>query len=476
MNIFDVIPSNYFAIFQGKNRHIYAESLLILFDMLQHDEAIINKVDYLKALKDKGSAFVDKFDYSDENLDEFSEDDVLSMNQTISSKASFIVRRLEETGWIDIAVDPDNFEELVVLPQYTIVLLKAISDILSDETAPYLSLVHSTYSELKLEDEEHDELMFATLLRSYENTKKLKVELVTLVNSIRIFQNKLGKLFDTNNVLHSYFDVYKAKIVDRYYHPLKTFDSVAKFKRPIIRILESWVKDSSIREKLITQAALISSNNNKVEIEKDIITKINYITDTYETINVLIGSIDKENSAYTKSSANKILYLNHSDRTIKGHLENIFKFYAKNIDNARNLSKVLSDMQDSVNFYEQGYIDSESISLPMIRRMKYDGQPLELVDFDLANDLIMQNFLNETRNIYTDKRIYEFMETSFGSEKTLEAKDVKLPNFDSFVCLILATIKKDDENCFYEIEIVDDKKIKNGNYIIPNITFHRKEK
>jgi hypothetical protein len=91
--------------------------------------------------------------------------------------------------------------------------------------------------------------LFATLFRSYENTKKLKVELITLVHSIRIFQNKLGKTFDTNNVLHSYFDVYKSKISDRYYHPLKTFDSVAKFKRPIIRILERWLQNKSITRK-----------------------------------------------------------------------------------------------------------------------------------------------------------------------------------------------------------------------------------
>lgn len=475
MNLFDIIPVNYFAIFQGKNRQIYAESLLILFELLQNDEALINKNDFLKALKDKRASFVNGFDYTEEDLNSLSDDDTSLVLQTLNSKASFIIRRLEETGWIDIAIDPDTFEETIVLPQYTIVFLRSINDVISDESAPYLSLVHSTYGELKLEDEGKDELLYATLLRCYENTKKLKVELITLVHSIRIFQSKLGKTFDTNNVLHSFFDVYKTKIVDRYYHPLKTFDSVAKFKRPIINILEKWVSNKEIRNKLVQQAAIIAPTNNKNEIERDIIAKINYITDTYETINALINSIDKENSSYTKSSANKILYLNNSDRTIKGHLENIIKCYAKNINEHRSLAKILSSMQDCSSFYEQGYIDSNSVSLPLLRRKRFDGTPLELVNFDDASSFVMENFLEETKNIYTDERIYTFMENAFGSDKNLKIQDIPLPTFDAFICLILATIKKDDENCFYTLEIIDDSKVKNGNYTVPNFVFHRKE-
>src|SRR5574344_3117771 len=296
MNLFDIVPLNYFSIFQGKNRQIYAESLLILYELLQNDEALINKDDFLKALKDKGAALINKFDYKAEDLNELNDDDAQFMAETLNSKAAFIIRRLQETVWIDISMDPDTFEETVVLPQFSIVYLRAIHEIIGDETAPYLSLVHSTFSELKVEDEDPDELLYATLARCYENTKKLKVELITLIHSIRIFQNKLGKTFDTNNVLHSYFDVYKEKISDRYYHPLKTFDSVARFKRPIIRILDKWVSSKEIREKLVVQAALISATNDKVEIERDVIEKINYITDTYDTINDLISSIDKENS------------------------------------------------------------------------------------------------------------------------------------------------------------------------------------
>lgn len=472
MNLFDIIPENYFGLFAGKNRSIYIESLLVLYDLLESDETLISKNDFIKALKEK-SDDIDKFSYADEDF-ETTGDEALLLN-TINAKATFIVNRLEETGWIDIAMNPDTFEETIVLPQYSILILKAFRDIISDEESPYISLVHSTYSELKLEDEEQDELMFVTLLRSFENTKKLKVELITVTHSIRIFQTKLSKLFDTNKVLHDYFDVYKKKISDRYYHPLKTFDSVARFKRPIIKILDKWLNTKEIREKLVVQASLSMGINDKKEIEKEIISKINFITDTYERLNAIIADIDKENNAYTRSSTNKILYLNNNDKTIKGYLEDILKTYAKNTNNTRMLSKILSKMQDSIYFYEQGYIDPTSVTLPILRRLREDSDPLALVSFGDAADLMMSGFLEETKGIFTDDKVYGFMHEAFQGREKIGIEDVPLSNFDAFICLILAVIKKDDEHCFYKVEEIDKTKVHTQGYIVPNFVFTIKE-
>ena len=123
MNLFDIIPQNYFGLFGGKNRSIYIDSLLILFNLLESDETIISKSDFLKALKEKENN-LDSFEYEKEDLENLP-DDVILQN-TLSSKASFICKRLEETGWIDVIMDPNTFEETIILPQYSILLLKCL--------------------------------------------------------------------------------------------------------------------------------------------------------------------------------------------------------------------------------------------------------------------------------------------------------------------------------------------------------------
>lgn len=471
LKLFDTIPDNFFSVLSSKNKDIYAMALLVLYRSLQTDEMSIKKEDFLRTLKEKATDLVMNFDFSEEG-----DEDDLGANPSLPSRAAFIVRRLEETGWIDIEMRTDTFEEYIALPSYSIQMLTFMNEIVSESEVAYNSLVHSTYSELKLEDEEQDEFMYATLIRVYENTKKLRVELVTLGHSIRIFQNKLGRLFTTNEVLHEHFDQYKVRISDRYYHPLKTFDSVTKFKRPILSILQKWLKDDEIRQKLVMQCIMWGHGKDNTEAEEEIIDKITYIQDMYEQMNTMVAEIDEKHSEYTKSSATKIIYLNNSDKTIKGHLETIFKAYAKANSEGVGLRGILSRMQDSISLYEQGYINPDSITLPIIRKYREEGEPLPIIfNSEEAGDYTMQEFLDQTRNSFTDERIYEFMETAFQGEDEIFIGDIPLPDFDAFILLILASLKKDDEASFYIVEQGEGRVTSQG-YVLPNFTFKRKEK
>ena len=54
-------------------------------------------------------------------------------------------------------MDPANFEEYLALPSYTILFLNLLDELTSEDSGEYISLVHSTYTELRSEDEERDE-------------------------------------------------------------------------------------------------------------------------------------------------------------------------------------------------------------------------------------------------------------------------------------------------------------------------------
>lgn len=469
MKLFSTIPDNFFSILASKNKDIYAMALDVLYLSLQTDEMSIKKDDYIRMIKESATDLVMNFDFAEEDSDE------LGADASLPTRAAFIVRKLQETGWIDIEMRTETFDEYIALPSYSIQMLMLLHEITKGSETAYNSLVHSTYSELKLEDEERDEFMYATLVRVYDNTKKLRTELVTLAHSISIFQHKLGKLFSTNDVLHDHFDEYKVRISDRLYHPLKTFDSVTKFKRPIIAILQKWLREDEVRQKLTMQAIMWGKQKNKDEAEQGIIEKINYIQDMYEQLNTMIAEIDTKHSNYTKSSASKIVYLNNSDKTIKGHLETIFKAYAKaNMEN-EGLREILIRMQEGVNVVEQAIITPDSLTLPIIRQYRFDDEPLPILDGSNAIDeMMMQSFLDQARSSFTDDRIYDFMRVAFQGTDELEVAEIQLPDFDAFILLILATLKNNDEQSFYNVEIGEGRVYMQG-YVLPNIRFIRKE-
>ena len=91
-----------------------------------------------------------------------------------------------------------------------------------------------------------------------------------------------------------------------------------------------------------------------------------------------------------------------------------------------------------------------------------------------AGDYMMDIFLREAQSSYTDEMIYEFMQRAFQGEEEVLISDIPLPSFDAFVLLILGTLKKDDEKCFYEV-IQEEGKLHSQGYVLPNIKFKRKE-
>lgn len=470
MNLFEILPDKFFSILNGKNKNIYGACLLLLYTLINENELDVKRDEFLRFLKEKANSEIELF-----SLEEESDlnDDELAFS--LSSKASLILRRLEETGWIELELDPQTFEEFIVLPSFSIRMIKTLFEIVNEQNEAYSSLVHTTYSELKLEDDTKDEFMYAVLCRAYENTKKLRIDLITLSHSIRIYQSRLGKMFSSNDVLHSYFDNYKELVSDRLYHPIKTFDSVAKFRRPIINILNSWLKEDEKRNLLVKQGLIYSTKTSSPkEIENDIINKITYISDIFDSVNTMIDDIDHRHRDYTKSSANKILYLNNTDKSVKGNLETILSSIVKNLNNGKNLRFILSSMQDSISFYDNGYIGDDSISLPILRKYIGNQMPLEIVDPDFAGDMVMENFLNQINGMFTDDKIYEFMREVFGEDDELLIQDIPLPNYDVFIILILATLKKDDPNCFYDVNYDSKEKINSHGYILPKLIFKKK--
>lgn len=472
MELFELIPEKFFSILTGKNKKVYAVAILLLNSMINVNDLNIKKDDFARFLREKATEIVDEFSIEEETNIENTHSAPINTN----FKANEIVKRLEECGWIEVDMDGESFDEYIILPSYSIKMIQTINDIINESSETYSSLVHTTYSELLLEDQTKDEFMYACLLRAFENTKKLKVDLITLSHSIRIYQSRLNKLYTSNEVLHSYFDNYKDLVSDRLYHPLKTFDSVARFKRPIINILSSWINNKEIRESLIKQGLIYSKDSTSpIDVEKEIIMKVNYICDMYETINGLIDQIDIKHREYTKSSTNKILYLNNKDKTVKSMLENILIGFSSNKETPKVQRDILSNMQKSINFYENGYINSESVTLPIYRKFATEQNPLEVLDDLGANDYIMQNFLASIDGMFTDEKIFEFMKECFGEEKEIRSEDISLVNDDAFIMLILSTLKNSDKRCFYTVDYESKEKINNNGYIIPKLIFRIKE-
>lgn len=474
MNLFEKLPDNFFSILSSKNKNIYGIALVTLYDALTMYRSRIRKSDYLDLLKSRSGDDVVQLIFDDEDEMVFE-----NIEPTLANKANFILKRLVETGWVYIDYDIKSGVEYLLLPSYSINMLKLIYQFADDSTTHYVSYVHTTYSDLKMEDDLQDESMYRTLDNAYNNTLSLEIEVTKLDHSIKVFNRQLNDMFEPNEVLRQHFDICREDVVDPIYHPLKTHDSITLYHGPISNILKKWLTNDSVREKIVEQC--LRENHaikNHEEAENDVVKKINRIQDIYYRLSNDINKIDKSQAEYVKASAEKVIFLNNRDKSIKGKLEKIFMVLARNINGSeeanKNYPNITKNVVQSIKLYQQGYLDKDSITKPYKRQARIFSEPMPIDDFGHTFDENTINVLLGENSRYSDENVMSFMAKNFNDKEKITAEDVKINEVEDFIFLILASIKSTSRISFYEMTRDDKLDItieKENKYLVPNFTY-----
>jgi tRNA C32,U32 (ribose-2'-O)-methylase TrmJ len=493
MKLFELIPENLFSILASKNKKVYLEALFVLRKAFKQ-EMVISKTDLVSMLIASLDEMILDIDFSDEDASSGEDTRYIQFggdsSGTLSASAHFLLRRLRETGWIDVEYQVNSFEESVTLPDYSIKIINLLYSLTEEQTTEYNSHVYSAYSDLRTADQERDEYMFTALVSAYEKTMQLLDELKTLHNNIRRYHQALNEYATVNEVLKGHFDEYKSLISDRIYHPLKTLDSVPRFRTPILKILGGWMADYDLREKISEQALLRGRYRTKEEAMEGIIMLIGEITDTYERLDEMLQEIDRKNSAYTRASMEKMQYLLNSDRSIKGKIVDLLMGLAG--EKEKGSTDLYEQMSKGVQLFRQGYMDSNSLYFRDTRRKKNESNPLEVraPEEDLE-DQTLQEFIDKARKSFSHQRVMNFMNEVLREKDVVNSGEIPLVGDEEFILLMLAALKGTDKKIFYRVEFFDDYNdyfddvdnvdddddyIDNNGYRVPRMRFLRKEK
>jgi len=472
MKLFEILPQNLFSILVSKNKEIYTEALFTLRKAFK-EEMTIRKSDLASMLIAGLDEKIFEMDFAAEETEE-EIPEVAKGGPSLSTTAYYILRRLKDTGWIDLEYQIDSFEENITLPDYSVKLINLLFSLTDENVKEYNSYVYSTYSDLKTADQERDDYMYTALLNAYDKTVQLVDELKTLHNNIRRYHQALNEYLTVNDVLKGHFDEYKNLITDRIYHPLKTLDSVPRFKGPILKILSAWLADQNLRERIGDQALIRGKYKTKAEANEDIILKIGAISDTYERLEEMLEEIDRKNSAYTRASIEKMRYLLNSDRSIKGKIVALLTHVSLSAPEDQAL--LIERLAGAVTLFRQGYFDEKSLFFRTATHQKREEKPLEVPNSgaeDGAGDLA--EFLEQAKKSYSQARVVRFMKAALAGVSVVTSGEIPLPDDESFILLMLGTLKSGEQTLFYQVEFGEGY-IENNGYRVPEMRFIRKEK
>jgi hypothetical protein len=463
MNLFEIIPANFFSPLVSGNREIYADALLLLHDRFQF-ELNIRVDDYISAL----IALIEDKNFVPDEDDE----EITGTALTTNIKARMILNRLVKTGWVDKEFMEGAFIEIITPRDYAIQALKFLNELRDHNMREYNSLVFATYSSLKEAHNEHRDQMYEAVLSAKKNTEQLTYELKTLYHGIRNYLRRIQEQNDVNDLLESQFEKYK-RLTDRIYHPIKTMDSVYRYRAPIKQLLSEIRSDDGLLQNMRERAMTIRKYDHDEQAGAEILQAIDFVFEVYNSLDGIVNEIDRKHRAYTKSSIEKIKYLMTADQSIQGKLAEILKMYANSTGSDKEAIALM--MEKNIRVNKQEFLDAKSLYHKNILARRLNTDPLEIANAGALTEDAMNDLVRQMRNTYTLAQVRDFVNSLFAeNEYAINSNDIMIKDDTDFILLILAVIRAKERGMNYTVEIGTGSVLQNG-YQIPNLTIAKQK-
>jgi hypothetical protein len=456
MDVFNIIPTQFFNLLSGKNRIVYVNCLLELFRVYEQGSILG---------MDKNIARQVIEDYLDLNpLEEEIEDDE-EQELTNRDRANQILRRLEKTEWIDVDVN-NNYEEILNFRDYSITIIEALKDIANDsfyedfddDGHEFRGYIYTSYSLLNSDFGEYA----MVLDQVYKNTLAFVREIRKLDSRLKYYIRSIVEQSEIKDLIHLLIH-YKSELIDKSYRRLKTSDNINKYRADIVKKLEIIQEDKYIME-LLAKDQLVKAHNNHDVAMMRVNKKIDDIIDIYNSVNYIIDEIDNKNRVYVNTTIAKIKYLLSDDENVMTKLTKILKFTADQIKDKK--TKKMMDMIRPM-FTLSGYhqISKDSLFKPRGFYKHIETQYLEDIDHRFDQSL-KDEFYKEFEMHYSEEVIKKYLDEYFVDHSVISANDIIKEDMsdEAILRLLYILVYAGDEMNYYIQPL--NRRINNTRFVI----------
>lgn len=466
MDLFDVIPKNFFSVLSSKNMKLYIASILEIFKI--YENASIMGIDR-KVVVDELAYFLETNSYT---LDDTSEEDI-SEDEAIVTKrdlANLIIRRLKSCGWIYTDITND-YEEILNFTDPAMIICEALLRIVpkfelgsSEYVDEYLNadeyqgFIYQIYCILNQDNHSDYGLMFSLV---YSNTKQLIRALRRLDSRLKDYISSVVDKTDVKDLMETLMS-YNTNIFDPIYKKLKISDNINRYRLSILNKLEE-IEGDEFAVKDIAKG--YTGKVDDYSINKAI-RNIDDVIDAFNAIDGIITEIDNKNKTYLNTTIGKIKFLLSEDDNMIGKLNGILKY----VKDTNAIGKVEKSLRLIEGMYDinclKGYNRDSSLYFP---RGTYERNSNMSLDSDMLDFEFDPDYLNQFKSAYNEELIEEYMNDRFFDNEYNAIDNITYDAPDSeFLNLIFALIYASEKK--YQIrftnEVINHYKYRMKNYII----------
>ena len=455
MKLFDVMPERFFILLASPNRKVYAEAVLLLYE---HYLANQFGIPY-DVLRDALQELLETTAPAGLTLDQLDDDSAAwpeghSDMDIFRARAGTLLRQLKLYGWIDIE-DRANYQRFVVLPRYSSRILEVLKELCNQRAVEYQRFAFVTYTLLT---NKTDRPGYA-ILEAEDTTRKFINALRELTHNMRSHMDEVVKKNSIEEVLDYHFDEYKAKVVDRSYHRLKTSDHVSRYRLKILETVQNYLIDPASLLELVRSATHEDFAENKAE--EQIRSALLYIEEAYRNLDDTLYQIDLRHHQYIRASFDRARYLGQYSQGLDKRLGQILEWVARHPS---------ADTAEAFSLFGVAQLTNSSLLPPRKKRPPLD--PQTPVEFVIPAQLRQQQReLNLTRlsNAITPAKVANFILARMGDRELISMADLAPSSTEDFVHMAFAYLYGNDGKSGYKIRRSPDAPLtRHGPYTFTN--------
>ena len=459
--MFHIIDEHFFVPLASPNKVVYWECICKLFSVMDHQLSFGVERDVL----------VEELQYyfeASQATDIVGED---VEGKSARDKANWMIRKLENYGWIDIETDK-SYVQRVNFKEYAVKVIRTLLEIAEGKQIEYQGYIYTIYSLVRGTTDNPG----IVLLSIVENTDMLITGLKNLSSSIKHYIDELTKYKTPAEIMSVLFNDYIENIVDKAYHRLLTSDNVSKFRPEIIERLESKSRSKSYVDKASEELAGIREIS-KDEAEELVYHYIHQVIDAFQNMDEILSEINRKNTQYQRAAINRAKFYLIGGEDVRGQIKEILSGMNEKINREEmDLSGIyrIEFMDELIRIYSSAVLDEKSLYTPIEGKKAFEPEMLLDTEPDQElRDEKMRRMLEKLARVINPEKVNHYVEKHLGDRREMLASELPLENTDDFVKMIYIRLYGQRKNMRYTIAVKD--MIKKDGYCFNDFTIYRKE-
>ena len=459
--MFHIIDEHFFVPLASPNKVVYWECICKLFSVMDHQLSFGVERDVL----------VEELQYYFDRLQaaEFEGEDIAG--KSARDKANWMLRQLENYGWIDIETDK-SYVQRVNFKEYAVKVIRTLLEIAEGKQIEYQGYIYTIYSLVRSATDNPG----IVLLSIVENTDMLITGLKNLSSSIRHYIDELTRYKTPAEIMNVLFNDYIENIVDKAYHRLLTSDNVSKFRPEIIERLESKSRSKAYVEKAGAELAGIREISMD-EAQELVYHYIHQVIDAFQNMDEILSEINRKNTQYQRAAINRAKFYLIGGEDVRGQIKEILSGMNEEINRENmDLGGIyrMEFMDELVRIYSASVLDEKSLYTPIEGKKAFEPEMISEAqpDLEFRNEK-MRRMMEKLARVLNPEKVNDYVEKQLGDRQELLASELPLENTDDFVKMIYIRLYGQRKNMKYTIAVKE--MIQKEGYQFTDFTIHRKE-